>query len=103
MEGFSPGDPVNLLLLVSFASADPTPFERWSARHPVEWMASHRVEQGETAWELSQAVGVPVPVLRELTTLDLDPLHPGDWISFPVTEQNRATALQWHTEEECGC
>lgn len=94
---------MNLLLLASLASAEPSAYERWAERHPVEWMAAHRIAYGETAWGLSQAVGVPLPVLRELSGLDLDRLRPGDWLSFPVTETNREVALEWNTVEDCGC
>jgi hypothetical protein len=83
--------------------AAPTPYELWQVRNPVLYMASHRMEAGETAWALSQAVNVPVPVLRALSTLDLDRLHVGDWLSFPVTEGNEQAAGVWLTVEECGC
>lgn len=105
---------MNVVFLLSLALASeplpalpqpvpPSAFDRWSSRSPVLWMGEHRMEAGETAWGLSQALGVPLPVLRELSTLDLDHLQVGDWVAFPVTEANEDEAMAWQTQEDCGC
>lgn len=87
------------------APIDPAQVDAWLATHGgVEYLGQHRMENGETAWEMSQSIGVPVWVLRGLNpTQNLDRLHVGDWIEFPVTGTNVEAASLWYTEEECGC
>ncbi|GDX83075.1 hypothetical protein LBMAG42_48860 [Deltaproteobacteria bacterium] len=84
---------------------DPAKVDAWLATHGgVEYLGQHRMENGETAWEMSQSIGVPVWVLRGLNpTQNLDRLHIGDWIEYPVTSNNVEAASLWYTEEECGC
>ncbi len=96
-----------LLALVSASASEPpapqNAYEVWAAGRTVHYVGAHRMEPGETAWGISQAVGVPVPVLRALSTLDLDHLQVGDWVAFPVTDANLDAAGVWNTPEECGC
>lgn len=84
---------------------DPAKAEAWLATHGgVEYLGQHRMENGETAWEMSESIGIPVWVLRGLNpTQNLDRLHIGDWIEYPVTSNNVEAASLWYTEEECGC
>lgn len=84
---------------------DTARMDTWLGLHGgLQYFASHRMERGETAFALSRAVGVPLWLLRTLNAgQDLDHLQVGDWISFPVTANNREPAAEWVTEEECGC
>ena len=85
--------------------AEPSRVDTWLlAQGGERFEVWHRMAPGETAWALSQSIGVPLWVVRGInSSSDLDHLHVGDWVLFPATELNHEAAEALITEEVDGC